>query len=185
MVRPAAKPESSAGHELRASPLAACFVLVFNLSCGQACFNKVPLDFVGKQSFRWGGVGGKQVRARVSPHTRAQPPHARTAHTRAHSPHARTAHTRAHSPHTRAQPPHARTHRMCTTHRSRIEPSQFNRWRQIWFNGTYTTEGTFPEGSMWAQNPVPGGPVQPLSRLGISTRILGRTTRDAVRNKER
>lgn len=59
-----------------------------NDSLDETCFQKTPLDFVGKQSLRWGGVGGKQ----------------------------------------------------------------------IWFNGTYVTEGVIPPGSMWAKNPVPGGP---------------------------
>ena len=29
---------------------------------------------------------------------------------------------------------------------------------QLFFNGTYATEGTTPKGSMWAKVPVPGGP---------------------------
>lgn len=58
------------------------------LGLTEACFNKYSLKFVGQQSFRWGGKGGKQ----------------------------------------------------------------------IWFNGTYTQDGTYPKGSMWAQMPIPGGP---------------------------
>ena len=27
--------------------------------------------------------------------------------------------------------------------------------RQLWFNGTYVSEGTVPEGSTWAMNPLP------------------------------
>jgi len=51
----------------------------------EECFQKTVLPFVGKQSFRWGGIGGTQ----------------------------------------------------------------------IWFNGTYVSEGTNPPGSTWAMNPIP------------------------------
>ena len=51
----------------------------------EECFLKHVLPFMGKQSFRWGGLGGTQ----------------------------------------------------------------------IWFNGTYVSEGTNPPGSVWAMNPIP------------------------------
>lgn len=54
----------------------------------EECFQQHPLQFVGQQSFRWGGLGGKQ----------------------------------------------------------------------IWFNGTYATDGVHPLGSMWSKMPVPAGP---------------------------
>jgi len=56
----------------------------------EECFQRTPLRFVGQQSMRWGGVGGKQ----------------------------------------------------------------------IFFNGTYVSEGTVPAGSMWSKLPVPRGPWQ-------------------------
>jgi hypothetical protein len=59
-----------------------------NSTLTEDCFQERPLDFVGQQSFRWGGMGGKQM----------------------------------------------------------------------WFNGTYVTEGTTPTGSMWSKIPVPRGP---------------------------
>lgn len=31
-----------------------------NSTLDEECFRKMPLRFVGQQSFRWGGVGGKQ-----------------------------------------------------------------------------------------------------------------------------
>jgi len=51
----------------------------------EECFRRTPLEFVGKQSLRWGGVNGTQ----------------------------------------------------------------------IWFDGTYLSEGTTPEGSTWVTNPIP------------------------------
>ena len=59
-----------------------------NSTLTEDCFQERPLDFVGQQSFRWGGMGGKQM----------------------------------------------------------------------WFNGTYVTEGTTPAGSMWSKFPVSRGP---------------------------
>ena len=61
-----------------------------NGSLTEECFQQRPLDFVGQQSMRWGGVGGEQ----------------------------------------------------------------------IWFNGTYVTEGTTPPNSMWSRLPVPRAPWQ-------------------------
>eukprot|EP01047_Picozoa_sp_COSAG01_P008024 COSAG01_NODE_311_length_19072_cov_73.511727_12_plen_145_part_00 len=32
---------------------------------------------------------------------------------------------------------------------------RYSSGQQIWFNGTYVTEGTTPKGSMWSRNPIP------------------------------
>lgn len=32
---------------------------------------------------------------------------------------------------------------------------RWNDGKELWFKGTYITEGTYPTGSMWAMNPIP------------------------------
>ena len=67
-----------------------------NHTLDEECFQRTPLRFVGQQSMRWGGVGGKQ----------------------------------------------------------------------IFYNGTYVSEGTVPSGSIWSKLPIPRAPWQWDSCIG-------------------